>query len=359
MIRLALRQFRTPLVIGAGFLVVVGVVFVITGVQLAHLYNTTVVGCQSQGDCPTVDVQLLNTYLSLQLAVNMGLLLVPVVIGMFWGAPLIARELEAGTHRLIWTQSITRNRWLLTKLAVVGMASALGAGLLSWMVSWWFIPIDQVHMDQFAVFDQRSIVPIGYALFGFAIGLTTGLILRRTVPAMAVTLVVFTVVRVGMSALVPNLLPPAHTAMALSSDADLGFGPDGSGQITLQAGLPTVPNALVMSGVVVTNRGIPASDDELHQFLVQSCPTIANPLNNPPTNQPGSAGSGSGGSHLPANPDVFHDCVTQLSKQYHEAVTYQPADRYWPLQWLATAIFAALALALSGFSVVWVRRRLS
>ena len=54
----------------------------------------------------------------------------PAIIGLFWGAPLVARELEAGTHRLVWNQSVTRTRWLGTKLAVVGLASVAAAGLL-------------------------------------------------------------------------------------------------------------------------------------------------------------------------------------------------------------------------------------
>ena len=46
---------------------------------------------------------------------------VPAVVGAFWGAPLVARELEAGTHRLAWNQAVTRTRWLTTKLAVTAL----------------------------------------------------------------------------------------------------------------------------------------------------------------------------------------------------------------------------------------------
>jgi hypothetical protein len=31
---------------------------------------------------------------------------------MFWGAPLVAGELESGTFRLAWTQDVSRVRWL-------------------------------------------------------------------------------------------------------------------------------------------------------------------------------------------------------------------------------------------------------
>ena len=112
---------------------------------------------------------------------------VPALIGIFWGAPLIARELETGTHRLAFNQSITRTRWLATKLAIIGTATAATAGLLSWAVTAWAHHID--HATGNAIrpqfFGARGIVPIGYALFAFALGVTLGMLIRRTVPAMA------------------------------------------------------------------------------------------------------------------------------------------------------------------------------
>ena len=57
------------------------------------------------------------------------MLAVPALLGIFWGAPLVARELETGTYRLAWTQSVTRTRWLAVKVALVGLASVAVAGL--------------------------------------------------------------------------------------------------------------------------------------------------------------------------------------------------------------------------------------
>ncbi len=112
---------------------------------------------------------------------------------MFWGAPLIARELETGTYRLAWTQGVTRARWLITRLAVVGGASMVAAGLMSWLLTWWSSPIDTLNASRFGttVFDSAYIAPIGYAAFGFALGVLAGVLWRRTVPAMATTLAVF------------------------------------------------------------------------------------------------------------------------------------------------------------------------
>jgi hypothetical protein len=60
----------------------------------------------------------------------------------------VARELETGTYRLAWTQSVTRTRWLAVKLGVVGLTSVAVAGLLSLMVTWWSSPIDRANLAE-------------------------------------------------------------------------------------------------------------------------------------------------------------------------------------------------------------------
>ena len=146
---------------------------------------------------------------------------IPCVLGMFWGAPLAAREFETGTFRLAWTQGVTRTRWLAVKLAVVGAASMAVAGLLSLMVTWWSSPIAAAQMDTRldpGIFSESGIAPVGYAAFAFAFGVTAGLLSRRTLPAMAVTLAIFVaVVWFAFPFLVrPHLLPPVQATSALN-----------------------------------------------------------------------------------------------------------------------------------------------
>jgi hypothetical protein len=345
-IRLGTRQFRAQGLVAVAALTVAAIVLTITGAQLAHLYDTTVAGCQANGNCSSVMATLVNTDRVVQL-IGVALILIPAAIGIFWGAPLVARELENGTHRMVWTQSVTRTRWIIAKLGIVGGASMLVTGLFSLMVTWWFSPIDRVNMNQFSVFDQRDIAPIGYAAFAFVLGVTAGVLVRRTLPAMATTVVAFVGVRMAMIYWIrPNLFAPAHTGLALSSTSDLSFGLGASGTTTFMAGTPTIPNAWVLSSQVVDTGGQAATDQSLHQFLVGACPTIASPQT--PDVRRG-----------PANPTIFHDCITQLSAKFHLAVTYQPADRYWTFQWYETAIFVGLAVLLAGFCFWWVRRRLS
>ena len=65
----------------------------------------------------------------------------PALIGACWGAPLVARELETGTFRLAWNQSVTRTRWLAVKLAVVGLTTMAVTEGLSLMQAWWAAPL--------------------------------------------------------------------------------------------------------------------------------------------------------------------------------------------------------------------------
>jgi hypothetical protein len=44
-------------------------------------------------------------------------------------------------------------------------------------------------------------VPLGYAVFAFVLGATSGLFLRRTLPAMALTLVTFLDSRLALTSL--------------------------------------------------------------------------------------------------------------------------------------------------------------
>jgi ABC-type transport system involved in multi-copper enzyme maturation permease subunit len=351
MIRLALRQFRMEALVAVAVLGIVAVVLAITGPHLSYLYDTTVAPCKAPSDCRSVVRNFVANYSILQIALGTLLLVVPALIGIFWGAPLIARELETGTYRLAWTQSVTRSRWLAVKLGLAGLVSIAVGGLLSLMVTGWFSPIDNVNMNRFTpgVFDERGIVAIGYAAFAFALGVTAGLLIRRVLPAMAGTLVVFVATRVAMLYLVrPYLVTPANASMALSSSSGLGFGPSASGE-TFLADPPAISNALVISSRVVDGAGKVPTDQQLHQFLVNACPNIVTPAVAPTANA----------ARGPANQATFQDCVSHLSSQFHLAVTYQPADRYGTFQLYETAIFLGLAVLLTGLCFWWVRHRLA
>ena len=122
--------------------------------------------------------------------------LVPGVIGVVLAAPFIL-ELENGTYRLAWTQSVTPRRFVAVKLGVT-VAAALAAGLaLSALLTWWHGPLDHLRGRMApSAFDLEGTVPIAYALFALGLALAAGALSRRTAPALIVALVGYLAARV-------------------------------------------------------------------------------------------------------------------------------------------------------------------
>jgi hypothetical protein len=354
LIRLTWRQFRVQAAVVFGGLAVVAIVLAVTGPHLVHLYDTTVATCQAQGDCSTVTNAFLANDATLRTWLNILVVVIPGLIGIFWGAPLVAREIEAGTYRLAWTQSVTRTRWLAVKLGAVGLATMAVAGLLSLMVTWWASPLDRATMNPFGTFDQRDIVVIGYAAFAFALGVTAGVLIRRAVPAMATTLVAFVGVRLAFTHWVrPHLIAPVTQTLALDPGS-MGYGSSNGGPANLQPNPPDIPNAWIYSTQIVDKTGHALTPS----FLTRACPQLGIP-------GPGGLGggpSGRGASNLPVPSgaqQVLQDCVSKIGTTFHEAVAYQPGNRYWAFQGYELAIYLGAALILGGVCLWWVRRRRS
>jgi hypothetical protein len=288
----------------------------------------------------------------------LGLLVIlaPGLIGAFWGAPLVAGEFEDGTFRLAWTQSVTRTRWMAAKLVVVGLASMAAAGLLSLVVTWWAGPLDHSALNQFATFDQRDIAPVGYAAFAFTLGVLAGALIRRTLPAMAVTLAVFIAARVAELTFVrPRLFSPVLLNLALNPRST-GYGQAGTlsvlfGSPTLMPNPPDLPNAWITSLTIVNARGEGLTAGE----LASACPGIGQGGRG--GGHRGGHGGGLGHTRAPqAVVNRMQECVARIGTTYHEAVAYQTAGRYWPLQWCELAIFLGAALILAAACVWRIRR---
>jgi hypothetical protein len=330
MIRLAWRQFRGPAAVAAGGLAAVAIVSAVTSAQARY----------DSG---------LRAWLGVLVVVAPG------VLGLFWGAPLVAGELEAGTFRLAWTQSVTRTRWLAARAGLAVLAGSAVAGILSLLVTWWAGPSDRAGRDLFGTFDQRDLVPVGYAAFAIAVGITAGLLIRRTLPAMAVTLVAFAAARMAAAAwLRPVLAAPSHLVLALnpvttgygSSVSGLGFfavlvgaGP----KSTLQPAPPDLPDAWIISTRIVDRGG----RDLTSRVLASDCPGQA---------ARGAAGGHSHGHAPAAVQQAMRECARRVGAVYHELVTYQPAGHYWPIQALELTAFLGAAAVLGAVCWWWIRR---
>jgi hypothetical protein len=285
------------------------------------------------------------------------LALAPAVIGAFWGAPLVARELEAGTHRLVWNQSVTRNRWLATKLGISAAVAAIAMGALTLAITWWSDPVDGALSATHGslpsrltpvAFAMRGLVPVGYVVFALVLGATFGLLLRRSVPAMAATLAVYTFVQIAMPLWVrPHLVPPVTKTVAFSMDRLDGIEGDPGGvhaKITLTSGSS---GAWVLSNRTVDKAGHYAA---LPTWMVDC---IVPP--GPPR-----VSSGTSESVAEAGDrDAMAQCFDRLNAEgYRQRLVYQPASHFWPLQFAETGFFLVLS-GLLGWLCFWRIRRIS
>ena len=345
MIWLTWRQFRTQSLAALAVLAAAAAYFLITGTQLRHSYTADLASCTGQNDCFGVLNGLQEQYYGpLQLA-EMFVLAAPAVIGIFWGAPLIAGELERGTHLMAWNQSVTRTRWLAIKLGCLTLASVLTAGVLSLLLTWWAGPLDTISGNRFATlaFNARDVVPLGYAAFAFALGLTLGLLLRRTLPAMALTLAVFLAVQLLVTGAVrPHLLPTTTSAVpidqaTMSQALRFDRSITATGPVTID--LPAPPGSWPRSETqTLDSAGRPIQTSEI---LACWTKTFVGPA----------AASGKAGS------PGFGPLGACLAPEHlHVDITYQPAGHYWLLQWIETALYTALAALLGAVSFRWIRR---
>ncbi|MFD0524545.1 ABC-2 transporter permease [Paractinoplanes durhamensis] len=252
------------------------------------------------------------------------------------GAPLVSRELESGTHRLVWNQSISRNRWLGVKLGGIGLATAAVAGLSSWAITAWASPLDEV--DGWVVpltYAARGIVPAGYAVLGFVVGVTIGMLLRRTVAAMAVTLVVVIAAMVGGVFFREQLVAHSTYQEALPADWDGGISlspDDPNHAIRLEVGPPEVATW------VLTNKILNSAGAEYRGPY------------DPDYCGPNATKGGSG-------PKGCRDWLT--SQNLHQKVTYIANDKFWALQWRETGVLLVASSLLAIFCFWWIRRRVA
>ena len=343
MIRLTWLQFRAQAVTAAAALVAFAFLLAATGPHIASMYAASGLSSCQGSSCENLARTFLQQlkadggYSWLYLVSVASILLAPAIIGLFWGAPLIARELETGTSALAWNQSITRTRWLAVKLTAVGLTAMAVTEGLSLMQAWWAAPIGRAvghgassggsifSMNQFStlVFATHGITPLGYAAFAFTLGVTAGALIRRTVPAMAVTLAIFAAVQIAMPLWIrPSLFPAEHTVIPVSSLQQISLQQGGFNDSSFNLGTENVPG---QPGAWLLSSGAVNAAGQATSTTPAAC--TARSMRN-------------------GNPG-FLDCLA--SHDIREAVSYQPASRYWAFEWTETAIYLALALALAGY----------
>jgi hypothetical protein len=326
MIWVTWRQHRGEALVIVGALVALAALLIVTGRDIAGLYSQLGVGaCAARPGQPSCG----NIIAAFQDTVNnrYGPLfpaftffkLAPALVGMLVGTPLVARELEYGTHRLVWTQSVTRWRWLSVKLGLVLGGCLLVVAILTALLIWWRGPFDVLggRIDAQA-FDLEGLVPLAYMAFALSLAIAAGTLLRKSIPAMAVTVGGFFVIRLLVELFArPYYLPPSI----------LKWDPLLANPSTL------IHDWIVYDGFV-----------DLHGNRVGLGQVLRD-----------CGANGTSVSWQPGSP--FTQCIH--TRGWLGYIVYQPADRFWLFQSIESAIFFALAAALLALAIWWVRRRLA
>lgn len=301
------RQHRGQVAWAAALLAAFAAAVTITGLHMADLYTGAARDCARGGPC-LLD-HLFDGYGAIIDTVHLTIL-VPVVLGAFVAAPLFAREADQSTDALVWTQSVTRRRWLAAKVGAVVAGSVALAAVVSALVTWWSGTPNALGGDRFhgAQYDTQNLAPVAYTLFAVALGLAAGAVLRRTLPAVATTVFAYVAVRMAVGVyLRPHWLAPLRRSGGVDPGAAL---PSGSWLVRTEL--------LDPGGHAVHGRmPVPDACVAVRERAVDSCLTRAG---------------------------------------FRTVTTYHPPGHYWPLQLIESGLFAALAAALIAFAVVRARR---
>jgi hypothetical protein len=308
------RLHRNQAYLAVAALVALTVVLLITGITMADDYRTALANCAATQSCDSLGSVLFRGDGAIMDLVDLTMV-VPLLFGLFWGAPLLAKEFEEGTHNLAWTQGVSRWRWIRANIGWSLLAAAVWGAALAALVSWWRYP-ENALSSRFDAFDVQGVVPVAYALFAVALGIAVGSVIRRVLPSLAVTLAIFVALRVTIGVyLRPHYMAPVTKVYPL-----LGSHAGPSGAWILSQGL-----------VGPTGKSLGPGLD-FSQFPA-ACQTA------PPTGGKG----------------VLGQCLA--SHGFRQTITYQPAGRFWAFQGAEAVIFVVLAAGLVGFAIWWVLGR--
>lgn len=295
---LSWRLQRTETIITVGILALLAAFLVPTGLNMWHAYDHDgLAACLSvnpNSTCSNAIGDFRQRFQSLSDNAT-WFTLVPGLIGVLLAAPFI-NDLEHGTYRLAWTQSITRRRWLVGKLGLPVLTALLASGGLIALFTWWRSPM--ANLDgriENAIYDMTGTVIIGYTLFALGLALALGVVWRRVAPSLLVAFVGYFAVRLLVDyKLRDHLVAPVHaTWRGLRQPASFN-------------------NAHVINMVAIVHG---------HRIFA-------------------------GGSFLGGGPKF---AAPNLAHAVFHAV-YQPVSHFWPLQLTETALFAGAGLLLVAFA---------
>ena len=242
----------------------------------------------------------------------------PILVGVVLAAS-VAVEMEQGTYRLAWAQSVTRERWTVTRIGLPLLFGIAITGLVAAITSWWMQPANQV---QGAVrpgsFDVQGLLPPAYLVLAFAITVAGGVVLRRTVPAVGLGMVA----GIGTHLAIQEMLRSNFVA-PMSAVWTSGPAPYGAQDWVVQGGSGAT------SYLYVDTAG--------RQFSYEQVQAICGQVTD-------AQSKGAWSSCLQAH-------------HLGELVRWQPPARFWELQAIEAALVVGIALAFVLVAAWWLRSR--
>ncbi|MFF7046332.1 ABC transporter permease [Streptomyces massasporeus] len=161
------------------------------------------------------------------------LFLLPTLTAAWAGGSLIGRELESGTARFAWTQSVTPARWLAAKLAVPALL--LVPGTLAITLLHRTLWTSDHHLMRVlawrawyddGVFEANGVLATAHALTALALGVLSGVLLRRALPALGVAVAAMVSLAYVLDDLRPHLWPtPPGTPSLMHEHPSSHFWP--------------------------------------------------------------------------------------------------------------------------------------
>jgi hypothetical protein len=312
------RQHRLQAAVVLLALAALALLMLPTGLRMHDVLNASGLGdCVSEHGpaspvCNALDQAFSDRFSSLE-SLSAALLFVPLFAGMFLGAPLVARELEHGTHRLVWTQGVTRLRWALAKIGFVTVAAvAVGSGFAV-LLGWWIEPLNAVNGNRLepGFFDMQGAAPAAYTVFAVALGVLVSTYVRSVLPALALTAGAFIAARIVVLFWArERFLSPVRVTEPVVAGREVS-SQDGW---ILSTSLYDAEGNLLSPAQSICLRGDETCADKF--------------------------GSG------------------PLEGAYN-VVEYHPLDRFWTFQLIESGVFAGAAVLLFALAVHRIRRRLS
>jgi hypothetical protein len=332
------------------FLVIFAAVTIPTGLNFWHTYQHAFTTCKATSTCDQLSNELFQSNVDGLLFhfIPLAVLLLPIILGLFWGVPFLAREYSEGTNKLVWTQSISRRKWLTVKLVWVLVGAAILTAAFTALDTWWFKTGNALNQNRFGNgFSTQGIVPIAYSIFAVSLGIMFGAWFRRTMVALGVTLLLLIAI---MLILVPNGLRP-HYETPLNNKVSL-LGNVGKGS-QFSSG-PASGAALILDQNPVNSAGQPIN---------WSNPPSKCILLSPGTPQGHAEAIKQAGGNGPniaiisrnGGPAINVNCLATLG--YQMDIKYQPSYRYWDFQRIETGLYLALSVIPLGATYWLVLRR--